>query len=351
MDTFTTPGKTRVVIYNPIDAVDVLAEGSGTTTVELIASADRTATRSSSETTVTCTEVERRLDRHDHAAQPAVVLRRRSERRRAGRRPRGRATSSSRRRDRERTILSLARGGGDDPAPRHRRATSTSPSRAPMSPPRTVHGLAHRSRPRAATSTAGTVSGAVKVRTVSGDVVDRRARRRRLDHRSSQATSSIATAPRHVDVTSVSGDVTVDRRPRRRVGQVHLRRRDRPAGVVRHDPRRDGERRRAVGIPPGRGVSVDARSMSGDLSSEIDLGDERRRRPAAATSCAITAHSVSGDVEILRARHRVGRERPPGTVQPSGGGDLLARSGTAGSGSGPGPAPRSSRTARRPAWT
>ena len=55
-----------------------------------------------------------------------------------------------------------------------------------------------------------------------------------------------------------------------------------------------------VGVPSGRGVAVDARSMSGELSSEIEL-DGERSAPGDGTVVRVTAHSVSGDVEILRA--------------------------------------------------
>ncbi|HLK45820.1 MAG TPA: hypothetical protein VKT18_07510, partial [Acidimicrobiales bacterium] len=56
-----------------------------------------------------------------------------------------------------------------------------------------------------------------------------------------------------------------------------------------------------VGIPPGRGISVDARSMSGELSSEIDLSSGGGDGEPGGDLVRITAHSVSGDVEIQRA--------------------------------------------------
>jgi hypothetical protein len=46
--------------------------------------------------------------------------------------------------------------------------------------------------------------------------------------------------------------------------------------------------------------------MSGDLSSEIDLADSSSSGSGDGTMVKITAHSVSGDVEIQRAPATVG---------------------------------------------
>ena len=110
----------------------------------------------------------------------------------------------------------------------------------------------------------------------------------------------------HADVTSISGDVTVtDARSGASVkstsGDVTVRRAwsgSVRAATVSGDV--------VVGVPPGRGVSVDARSMSGDLSSEIDLGSSAASESSDGTVVKITAHSVSGDVEIQRAPATVG---------------------------------------------
>jgi len=112
---------------------------------------------------------------------------------------------------------------------------------------------------------------------------------------------SVSTANDHLDVTSVSGDVMVtDANAGASVkstsGDVTIRRAW--SGSVRVATVSGDV---AVGIPPGRGVSVDARSMSGDLSSEIDLDNDRAGGSGDGTVVRVTAHSVSGDVEILRA--------------------------------------------------
>jgi DUF4097 and DUF4098 domain-containing protein YvlB len=55
----------------------------------------------------------------------------------------------------------------------------------------------------------------------------------------------------------------------------------------------------SVGIRQGSNVWVDARAMSGDLSSELELGDEQ---PAGdAPLVELRAASMSGDVDVVRA--------------------------------------------------
>jgi DUF4097 and DUF4098 domain-containing protein YvlB len=55
----------------------------------------------------------------------------------------------------------------------------------------------------------------------------------------------------------------------------------------------------SVGIRQGSNVWVDARAMSGDLSSELELGDEQPADDAPLVE--LRAASMSGDVDVLRA--------------------------------------------------
>jgi hypothetical protein len=54
-----------------------------------------------------------------------------------------------------------------------------------------------------------------------------------------------------------------------------------------------------VGIREGSNVWVDARAMSGDLSSELELSDEQS--PDDAPLVELKASSMSGDVNVVRA--------------------------------------------------
>src|SRR5256885_1566725 len=54
-----------------------------------------------------------------------------------------------------------------------------------------------------------------------------------------------------------------------------------------------------VGIRQGSNVWVDARAMSGDLSSELELGDDARGDDAPLVE--LRATSMSGDVRVARA--------------------------------------------------
>jgi len=54
-----------------------------------------------------------------------------------------------------------------------------------------------------------------------------------------------------------------------------------------------------IGIRQGSNVWVDARAMSGDLSSELELGDEQP--PGDAPLVELRAASMSGDVAVVRA--------------------------------------------------
>src|SRR5207248_2788272 len=55
----------------------------------------------------------------------------------------------------------------------------------------------------------------------------------------------------------------------------------------------------SIGIRQGSNVWVDARAMSGDLSSELELGDEQPADDAPLVE--LRAASMSGDVNVVRA--------------------------------------------------
>jgi hypothetical protein len=297
MHTFSTPGKTRVVIYNPNDTVDLVAEGDGTTTVELVARGPD-ADALVEETTVTCAELNGVSVVTITLPSGRSFLKRRSGVDLQVAAPRGAdvivSTTGT-----ERSVLSLARGSGGDI--RLRGEVGDVDVSLPSSD-LTAQTIAGSLSVKTASGdlTAGKVSGPIKVRTVSGDVdIDQVEDEVSLTVVSGDV--SIASAACHVDITSISGDVTVtDARSGASVkstsGDVTVRRAwsgSVRAATVSGDV--------IVGVPPGRGVSVDARSMSGDLSSEIDLGDRSGSDSGDGTVVKITAHSVSGDVEIQRA--------------------------------------------------
>jgi DUF4097 and DUF4098 domain-containing protein YvlB len=296
MQTFTTPAKTRVIVTNPVGDVEVLAEGSGTTTVDLVPrgpDGDAIA----AETSVTCAEAN---------GVSVVTVTLPSQRSWAKRRssmdvmvsaPEGVdvvvSTAGS-----ERSIMSFTRGAGEI----RLRGTVGDVDIALPSADVSAQAVSGSLGVKTASGDldVDTVGGHVKVRSVSGDVS--------IDTLNDDASLtlvsgdvSITTANDHVDATSVSGDVTIiDANAGASVkstsGDVTVRRAW--SGTIRVATVSGDV---AVGIPPGRGVSVDARSMSGDLSSEIDLDDDRGSDSGDGTVVRVTAHSVSGDVEILRA--------------------------------------------------
>jgi DUF4097 and DUF4098 domain-containing protein YvlB len=293
---FTTPAKTRVIVNNPIGDVEVLAGGSGTTTVDVVPRG-QDGEAIAAETTITCTEA-------NGVSVVTVTLpgQRSFMKRRSGADVMITApervdvvvgTAGS-----ERSIMSFARGAGEI---RLRGTVGDVDVVLPSADvsAQTVSGSLG-IKTASGDLDVDTVEGPVKVRSVSGDVS--------FDTLNDDASLtlvsgdvSISTANDQVDVTSVSGDVTIT---------------DANAGATIKSTSGDVTVRRAwtgsvrvatvsgdvaVGIPPGRGVSVDARSMSGDLSSEIDLDDDRSTEGGDGTVVRVTAHSVSGDVEILRA--------------------------------------------------
>ena len=293
MQSFSTPGNTRIVVYNPNDTVDLVAEGAGTTTVELVARGpDGDALVE--ESTVTSTELNgvsvvtitlpsgRNFPRRRSSVDISIAA------------PRGAdvAVSTS---GTERSLLSIARGNGGEIRLRGEVGdVDVSLPSSDLSAQTITGSLTVKTA--SGDLTAGKVAGPIKVRTVSGDV--------EIDEAGDDVSIGSSASP--ADVTSISGDVTVtDARSGASVkstsGDVTVRRAwsgSVRAATVSGDV--------VVGVPPGRGVSVDARSMSGDLSSEIDLGSSSESESGDGTVVKITAHSVSGDVEIQRAPATVG---------------------------------------------
>jgi DUF4097 and DUF4098 domain-containing protein YvlB len=296
VQTFTTPAKTRLIVTNPIGDVEVLAGSSGMTTVDVVPRG-QDGDAVVAETTVTCAEA-------NGVSVVTVTLpsQRSFTKRRSGAdvmvtAPEGVdvvvSTAGA-----DRSIMSFARGAGEI----RLRGTVGDVDIALPSADVSAQAVSGSLGVKTASGDldVSTVDGPVKVRSVSGDVS--------IDTMNDDASLtlvsgdvSISTANNHVDVTSVSGDVTIT---------------DAGAGATVKSTSGDVTVRRAwtgsvrvatvsgdvaVGIPPGRGVSVDARSMSGDLSSEIDLDGDRGGEQSDAPVVRVTAHSVSGDVEILRA--------------------------------------------------
>jgi DUF4097 and DUF4098 domain-containing protein YvlB len=293
--TFTTPAKTRVVVTNPAGDVEVLAEGSGSTTVDLVARG-QDGEAIAAETTVTCTEANGVSVVTVTLPSQRSLMKRRSSLDVVVSAPQGAdvvvSSSSS-----ERSIMSFARGAGEI----RLRGTVGDVDIALPCADLTAQAISGSLGVKTASGDldVDSVDGPVKVRSVSGDIS--------IDTLRNDATIvlvsgdvSISEAHNYVDVTSVSGDVVIaDARDGASIkstsGNATVRRAW--SGTVRVATVSGDV---AVGIPTGRGVSVDARSMSGDLSSEIDL-DEDRGPGGDGTVVRVTAHSVSGDVEILRA--------------------------------------------------
>ncbi|HMH40411.1 MAG TPA: DUF4097 family beta strand repeat-containing protein, partial [Gaiellaceae bacterium] len=143
--------------------------------------------------------------------------------------------------------------------------------------------------------------GAVRIKTASGDV--------HLD----QAQTSL-------EVQSVSGDLHVgsvggDLRAQLVSGDVHVRdaRASIGANTVSGDQNFEAVLKGrielkaisgdvTVGIRSGARVFVDANTVSGSTSSELDLGDAPTREPAPDSPLVeVFAKTVSGDVRIERA--------------------------------------------------
>jgi DUF4097 and DUF4098 domain-containing protein YvlB len=166
---------------------------------------------------------------------------------------------------------------------------------------------------------------AAKIETASGDV-----RLEEVDAATSVSSASgdvvIGIARGEADVDTASGDVRAgtfeaDGRIRTASGDVHVEDADGSLTVQTASGDQRVEAVRAgsvtlqsasgdiqVGVRKGSSLRLDARSMSGDLSSEIELGEEP---PADAGDDGPLVHvkavSMSGDVRIERAPEAVRR--------------------------------------------
>ena len=133
------------------------------------------------------------------------------------------------------------------------------------------------------------VDGEVRAKTASGDVrLGRIAGDARV--RTASGDVAIGVAESSLEVATASGDLRIDEVAS---GRVTLKA---ASGDVR------------VGVRQGTGVWIDARSMSGDTTSELDLGVEPSGQEAGPT-VELEVSTMSGDVAIVRAAARAELER------------------------------------------
>ena len=124
------------------------------------------------------------------------------------------------------------------------------------------------------------VAGSLAVKTASGDVSGAPVRRS-LSVNLVSGDLSVAEASAGLSVTTVSGSVDV-----RAAGGGDIR-----VQAVSGDVR--------IGVKPGERLYIDASSVSGTMSSELDL--EERPPAADGPVVELRARTVSGDVQISRA--------------------------------------------------
>ena len=137
-----------------------------------------------------------------------------------------------------------------------------------------------RSTRRAATWRSGAVDGALTVNTASGDVEIRRIEGEGKV-RAASGDISIDEADSSLKVQTASGDVEVDSV---REGEVSL-------------PTASGDIE--LGIKQGSKLWIDAKSMSGETSSELELGDAPIDGEGPLVEVRATA--MSGDIRVKRA--------------------------------------------------
>ncbi len=151
----------------------------------------------------------------------------------------------------------------------------------------------------------GDVDGKLEVKTASGDVVLARVGSENASLVTVSGDVEIGTAEGRLTLRTVSGDVElgVARGPvsiSTTSGDIDLRSLE--AGELRIQSV-SGDAR--VGIGSGTKIFVDAASVSGNLNSELSVGDETPADEAGESSAAevvpVDVKTVSGDVRIVRA--------------------------------------------------
>jgi Putative adhesin len=128
----------------------------------------------------------------------------------------------------------------------------------------------------------GEIEGPATLKTVSGDT--------RLPHVGGdvQANSvsgdlSLGTIGGSIEVRSVSGDLRVESAREGRVTVQSV------SGDVE------------LGVAPGTNLDVDAGTVSGDLASEVPLGDDAGAAAPEGPTLVVRGKTVSGDFQIFRA--------------------------------------------------
>jgi Putative adhesin len=153
----------------------------------------------------------------------------------------------------------------------------------------------------------GAVAGDLEVKTASGDVQLGRVESEKASLVTVSGDVQVGHAERGLSLRTVSGDVKfgVAR------GSVTIAT---TSGDVDVHSLESGELRiqtvsgdSRVGVAAGTRIWIDASSISGDLKSELAMGEEAPE-DAAAEAAVVPVHvkSVSGDVSIVRAAARVG---------------------------------------------
>jgi len=129
----------------------------------------------------------------------------------------------------------------------------------------------------------GHVGGAASLRSMSGDVALRGAEGD-IDAHTASGDIAIGAAGGSLRARSASGDVAVGETRR---GTVEV---NSASGDV------------AVGVSAGVGVWLDVSTMSGATDTDLDVGDAA---PATGCDLRLTVRTISGDVQITRAAARL----------------------------------------------
>ncbi len=142
------------------------------------------------------------------------------------------------------------------------------------------------------------LAGAVNVKSASGDV--------ELDRVGGEAKVNTASGDIHVGLVggdavlrSASGDVTIDEAERSVTVQTASGDQRLNAVVSGRVTMQSASGDQHVGIRRGTRVHIDAKTMSGDTTSELDVSDELP--PGEGPTVELRATSMSGDIRIVRA--------------------------------------------------